>query len=110
MLNSDQQVGNMESKKGAADWDEIGTSLKMKVVHVSSTNADHNSEMPPSGGERIADDAHSKDSVELQCRCTGGVESVFSGDRSVDERNWGAFDTHYDTDLGGTSVLVLQRT
>ncbi|XP_028067618.1 uncharacterized protein LOC114270346 isoform X2 [Camellia sinensis] len=32
MLNSDQQVGNMESKKGAADWDEIGTSLKMKLL------------------------------------------------------------------------------
>ncbi|THG13334.1 hypothetical protein TEA_026132 [Camellia sinensis var. sinensis] len=93
-------------------------------VHVSSTNANHNSETPPSGGERIADDAHSEDSIaqspanaqnspssknfradgspharETQSE-HGGVESVFSGDRSVDERNWGAFDTHYDTDSG----------
>ncbi|CAL5368998.1 unnamed protein product [Camellia sinensis] len=99
-------------------------------VHVSSANADHKSETPPSGGERIRDDAHSEDGVARSppgspahaqnspssknfsadgsphARETqkynehGGVESVFSGDRSADERNWGVFDTHYDTDSG----------
>ncbi|KAL7231191.1 hypothetical protein ACSBR2_009457 [Camellia fascicularis] len=97
-------------------------------VHVSSANADHKSETPPSGGERIRDDAHSEVGIarsppgspshaqnspssknfsadgspharETQSE-HGGVESVFSGDRSVDERNWGVFDTHYDTDSG----------